>query len=265
MNKKRSCILAIIFLLLLMPLVASQDEINVQTLGTIKVGDSILLKQNCVNTTFVTITSISVNGKTTIELISSPISMTLVSDGYQTYLWTNSTLPGQYIVTGICDENGVTKSWSYNYIATPNGTIFTLSEILPYLFFLIFCIVLCYLSIGLFIKYKFSNATISDHEMYSLKKRNNFVYYMTIFKNNFWIVGVFGVYLSLFIFTSLLEQLVYNLGLSDLDNLLQYVNLLLAWGFIPFVVFWIGWLIVAAYVTTERILKFQFGAMGGRR
>ena len=57
-----------------------------------------------------------------------------------------------------------------------------------------------------------------------MKKRHEFLYYISILKKKFWIIGVFGVYLSLLIFTALLDQLIYNLGLNDLHNVAKRRN-----------------------------------------
>lgn len=231
---------------------------NIQSLGEIKLEDSILLKQNCVNATFVNITSISVTGIQQIEFINFAIAMNLISDGYQTYNFTNSSYLGQYIVTGICDENGIVKSWSYNYLVSPAGTTLSVVQISIYIFFLLFCIVLIVGSVRIFKKNKMSKS-ISGSESYSLKKRNEFLYYISLLKKQLWTVGIFGIYLSLFIFVAILNQLVYNLGLSDLNNIFKYITEIYAWSFIPFILFWFGWLIIVFYKSTSEIMKYQFG------
>ena len=253
-----------LFLLTLLCILAIQfaSSTDVQGLGVIKKGDSLLLKQNCINVTYSNITSISVNGIQTRELISTPISMTLVSTAYQTYNFTNSTYIGQYIVTGVCDENGVITAWSYDFEVAPAGYNLSLVQIYTYIFFLFHCLVLTFFSVKLFKDNKFSKDVVKPQELYELKKRNEFLYYMSVLKQRLWIVGLFGIYLSIFLFTALLEQLVYNLGLADLDNLLQYVNLIFAWGLIPFTLFWFIWMIIVFYKTTTETMKWQFGAIG---
>lgn len=238
---------------------------DIQSLGQIKFGDDILLKQNCVNITYANITSISVNGLQTIELILSSIAMNQISNGYQTYNFTNSSYLGEYIVTGICDENGIAKAWSYNYLVSPAGTTLSVVQISIYIFFLLLCLVVTFFSIRLFKQNRMSKDFVTGEALYQTRKRNEFFYYMEVLKKHFWIVGVFGVYLSILVFMALLDQLVYNLGLSDLDNILQYVVLLLSWGLIPFTIFWFVWLIIIFYKTTTDTMKFQFGNIASRR
>ncbi len=259
---KKLNIIIILILLFILPLVSS-DEIS--NLDKVKKGDSILLKQNCINVTYVNITSINVGGLQRIELLPSAVSMNLVYNGYQTYLFSNTTFLGTYIITGVCDENSIPQSFSYTFLVTPSGESLTAVQIATYIFFLFLCLVLTYFSVNLFKKNKMSKDVVAYSDLYKMKKRNNFLFYMTVLKKHLWIVGVFGIYLSILIFTALLEQLVYNLGLSDLDNILMYVNLFLAWGLIPFVIFWLAWLIIVFYQTTTETMRYQFGNIGGSR
>jgi hypothetical protein len=259
-KEKVSILLMYVILLLILPFISA--IITEQSLGQIKQGDSILLRQNCINITYSNITSISMNGLNTQELIDSPLSMNIISNGYQTYSLSNSSLLGHYIVTGICDENGIVKSWIYDYDVTPLGFILSLGQVFIYLFFLFICLSITFFSIRLFKKNKYSKDTVKSSELYEMKKRNEFLYYTTVIKKHFWIIGVFGVYLSLLIFTALLNQLVYTLGLTELNNILQYVVLGFAWGLIPFTIFWFVWLIIIFYKSTTEIMKYQFGNIG---
>ena len=134
-------------ILMSMLMIAIVTAGDVQTLNQIRQYDNITLKQNCVNVTYVNITSIGVTGLNTVELLSSPVSMTLVSNGFQTYLFTNNTLIGKYIVTGICNENLVAKAWSYDYEVTPNGqtasggtAVFYIGLLAVLLLFFVLCI-----------------------------------------------------------------------------------------------------------------------------
>jgi hypothetical protein len=63
------------------------------------------------------------------------------------------------------------------------------------------------------------------------------------------------------LFVSLFNQLVYNLGFMDLDTILSNVVIVMSWGLIPFVIFWIGYLIITVYKTTEKVMRHQFGGI----
>jgi hypothetical protein len=256
LTKKKYVIISLIFLFIFISFISAD---NVQSLGKVKQGNSIVLKQNCINTTYVNITSISVTGIQTEELISSPISMNLISDGYQSYNFSDTSLVGEYIITGVCDENSLVKGWSYNFDVTPSGGNFDGVAISVYIFFLLICLIITYYSSNLIIKNRLSNDKITNQQLYEIHKKRELDFYIKILKRKLWIVGVFGVYLSFLVFVALLNQLVYNLGLSDLNEILNNLFIILAWGLIPFVLFWLGYIVIYFYKSTEEILKFQFG------
>ena len=115
---------------------------DVSSLGIFKVNSNITLTQNCVNVTYVNITNIYLSGSNPTSFLTSPKSMNLISNGYQTYYFINTSNIGTYIVSGICDQNGVNQAWSYDFTVTPNGQIFSLSQIYIYLFFFLVCLVI---------------------------------------------------------------------------------------------------------------------------
>lgn len=241
---------------LILPLVIAG---NIQTLGKIRVGDPILLKQNCVNVTYSNITSIGVMGVNTTELITQAISMNLISNGFQTFLFTNSSIIGQYIVTGICDENAIPKTWSYDYEVTPSGTIVSPVQISIYIFFLLLCLFLTYYSVRLVIKNSIAKDNINDSQLYNLHKKSEFLFYLTLLKRKLWIVGLFGIYLSILIFFSILDQLVYDMGVFYISNFLNPLLLILSWGLVLFIAFWIAYIIIFFYKSLENTFKYQFG------
>jgi NADH:ubiquinone oxidoreductase subunit 3 (subunit A) len=73
---------------------------------------------------------------------------------------------------------------------------------------------------------------------------------------------MFGLYISLIIFSAILTQLVFGMGLMDLFNFLVNFNQVLLWGLIPFVIFWIVYIILYFYKSTEEALRWQFGGTG---
>lgn len=231
---------------------------NIQSLGTISKGEKILLKQNCVNATFVNITSISVVGIKNVELLNGSVSMSLVSTGYQTYLFNNNTIEGEYIVTGVCDENGVLKAWSYNYFVTNSGRALDGVYISIYILFLLFCFSLIIFSGGLVLKSRKVKEK-NYKELYEIRKRSLLKYYSNLIVSKLWIFGVGGVYLSTMLFISAFTQIFYFLGMTDFFNFFQYVSILLFYGLFILVLFLIVYLILSFYWTTQEALKYQFG------
>jgi hypothetical protein len=147
------------------------------------------------------------------------------------------------------------------YEITPSGTILSSIQISVYIFFLILCLTITYFSVVLFRNNRMSEDNLKSAELYQIKKRNEFLFYMNLLKKKLWIVGVFGIYISLLLFMALLNQLVYNLGLSDLDSLLRNIVVIMSWGLIPFSIFWFAWLIIVFYKSTTEIMRHQFGGM----
>ena len=170
-----------------------------------------------------------------------------------------------YTVKMFCLNSNYNYSNSGNYLITPTGTTLDTVQISIYIFFLLICLAITFFSVKLFRENKFSKDIVTSEELYKTKQRNEFIYYMKVLKQRMWIIGLFGVYLSILIFTALLEQLVYNLGLSDLNNILQYVVIFGLWGLIPFTLFWFVWLILVFYNTTKDIFKFQFGSFRSKK
>jgi hypothetical protein len=82
---------------------------------------------------------------------------------------------------------------------------------------------------------------------------------LKMLKKKIWIAGAFGIYLSILLFLALLNQLVFSLGISELNDILNSTMIILGWGLIPFSLFWLGYIIVFFYKSTENILQYQFG------
>jgi len=165
-----------------------------------------------------------------------------------------------YKVKIFCTDGTYSYSNEGSYLITQTGNTLNTVQISIYIFFLLLCLVLVFFSIGLFKKNKFSKDVAKGKDLYEMKKRNEFTYYMTVLKKHFWIVGVFGVYLGLLVFFAILDQLVYDLGLNNLNNVIKYIVIGFSWGLIPFILFWFVWLIIVFYKSSTDILKYQFGS-----
>lgn len=106
-------LLWILFALMILPLVNAE----VQTLGTFKYGDCIILKQTCSNCTYNNITSILYPNS---SLAVVNVAMTKSGTEYN-YTFCNTTELGNYIVNGFGDLNGVVTVWAYDFNITTTG------------------------------------------------------------------------------------------------------------------------------------------------
>lgn len=112
--KKLILILCVLFLVSLV-------SAEIQTLGTFRAGDSIELIQNCLTSTYSNISRIIYpNG--TLALNTQTI-MTKNGDDYN-YTFSDTTAQGQYIVYGVCDEDGSKTNWVYDFDITYAGETF---------------------------------------------------------------------------------------------------------------------------------------------
>lgn len=132
-------------------------------------------------------------------------------------------------------------------------------QITVYTIFLLICFGLFIYSFVLIKNNPFKEDILKPSQEYALRKENRFSYYLNLMKKKFWIVGVFGIYIFLFLFTSILNTLVYYLGLMDLNLMLITFNNIMAWASIPFVLFWFVYILLYFYNSTVEILKYDFG------
>jgi hypothetical protein len=113
MNKQIT--LMMVTITLMMVILVSAD---LQTLGTKQQGQAINLIQNCINSTYSNISRITYPNGT--FAINSQTLMTKNIDDYN-YTFTNTQMLEQYIVYGVCDENGIKTNWVYDFWITGNG------------------------------------------------------------------------------------------------------------------------------------------------
>ena len=90
----------------------SPSDAEVQTLGTVSIGNCVDLPQSYYNSTYSNITSIQYPNKTIIEM---NISMQKRGKGYYVYRFCNTTQLGEYIVNTITDVDGIFTRASYNF------------------------------------------------------------------------------------------------------------------------------------------------------
>jgi hypothetical protein len=254
-QKGLQIIMIIIFLTSFVLADFGYSSVGQQSLGTFRQGDCITLLQICANCSFINISSIWNPSSTQ---VSQEVSMIKSQTDYS-YLFCNTSLSGVYNINGVGDENGKLSIWTYSFTITPSGRTFSLGDIIIYSFFLLICLVLLYFSAKLVISNPSSKDPLLNSKLYQIHRVSEVQYYLEVLKGKLWTVGVFGIYLSILIFTSFLNQMVYNLGLEELNVILKYVTILLSWGLIPFCLFWLGYIIITVYKTTENVLRYQFG------
>lgn len=225
------------------------------------VNNCIQLTETCSSCTFVELTSIQYPDNT-IEFYN--INMTKLGTDYN-YTFCNTSLLGTYLYKVVGDPLSVLKSQTVSFEITNSGRNFELGDILTYSFFLLICLVLIFLSTTLIVSKTKQKEKVNNQALYQTKKRNEFKYYVELLKSKLWIVGLFGVYLSLILFIGLANQLVYNLGFMDLNTILTNFFIVIAWGLIPFILFWLCYIIITFYKTTEEVMKYQFGNDTWRR
>lgn len=147
----------------------------------------------------------------------------------------------------------------YSFPVTATGYEMTTVQVSIYIFFLLACLVVIFLCGWMVSANPFEKDTMNYSAMYEQKKRNNAVFYLKLIKRKLWIAGLFGVYLGTVIFIALTNQILNNLRLSDLFAFTNTLLILLLWGAIPFVIFWIIYFIIFVYKAVEETLKYQFG------
>ena len=101
---------------------ALDDDDDITFLGSFKVGTCITLTQNCQNCSYVNITRIYVSdsASTSTVLFIGQIAMTK-NDVEYTNSFCNTSIAGDYTVTGKADLDGKTTSGGYRLKVTPTG------------------------------------------------------------------------------------------------------------------------------------------------
>ena len=250
----KKSLMGIILVLLILPLASAVS------LGTYKQNECVNLIQTCSNCTYANITSIMYPNS---SIALSNVQMTKIGT-YFYYNFCNTSFNGNYIVTGDGNPDGTFDVWNYDFTITSTGKEFTGMMVSIYIFFLLACLVVIVFSVRLTNNNSMQKDELSGSKLYEVKKRSEVKFYLNLLKKKMWIVGVFGIYLSILLFLSLLSQLTYSLGISELTDILGIIVQVLGWGLIPFIVFWIVYLIIFLWKSTEDILRYQLGGIGGR-
>jgi hypothetical protein len=226
-------------------------------LGTFKVNSNISIRilANCSN---INLTEVTNNNQTYI------INKNMTNLGGQTFNYTFSNTSTLGIYTFSWNNPCVDcsqVSCGNSFTVTQTGDTFSLGQIFMYLFFFIILLSITFFSVRLIKNNPFSKDIVQGKDSYDLKKRNEFLYYVNMLKQKTWILGLFGVYLSLLLFFSLSDQLLYNFGMFDLGQTIFMAVYIMTWGLVPFTLFWFIYIIFVFYNSTKDIIYYQLGAV----
>lgn len=260
MSKKINLKICLLFLIILNLSFVFAEQ---QGLGIIKQNDCVRLIQTCPSCTAITLSSVIYPNKA----VSQTSILMSTSDSFEwIYNYCNTSVLGQYIVNGHGDVDGIDTSFAYDFFVTPTGEVINGMTTGTSIFFLLICLGLIFFSVWLIIKNPMTEDIMSNQQLYETKKHSEFLYLVNMVKQKMWIVGVFLLYISLLIFVGILNQLVYSLGLTDLNNMLTILSIIMGWGLIPFILFWMVYVIIVFYLKTKDIMAYEFGnIVGGRK
>lgn len=260
MSKKINLKICLLFLIILNLSFVFAEQ---QSLGIIKQNDCVRLIQTYPSCTAITLSSVIYPNKA----VSQTSILMSTSDSFEwIYNYCNTSVLGQYIVNGHGDVDGIDTSFAYDFFVTPTGEIINGMTTGTSIFFLLICLGLIFFSVWLIIKNPMTEDIMSNQQLYETKKHSEFLYLVNMVKQKMWIVGVFLLYISLLIFVGILNQLVYSLGLTDLNNMLTILSIIMGWGLIPFILFWMVYVIIVFYLKTKDIMAYELGnIVGGRK
>lgn len=224
-----------------------------------KQGDTITLIQGCEQSTYSNISQILFPNLT---IVQGETAMIPIGTIYN-YNFTKTNAVGIYTIVGHCDEGGVDTQWgkdgSYQIEITQDGKITSLPQTIFYIFFLLIVSTMLIFSIRITVNNPYSNDVLSESKRYEMSKNNKFQFYLNMMKKKLWIVGVFGIYLSLMIFSALATEVSLLLGMQSLNGMFSTTFIILSWLSIPFVVFWLAYVVLYLTKGSAEMLKYSFG------
>lgn len=120
---------------LLLIVVLMSNVLALQTLGTFQVDTTINLIQGCDASTYSNISKI-IYPNSSFALDAETIMGNTTIDNYN-YSFSDTSLIGQYLVYGHCDEDGTDTEWVYDFWVTTTGDRVNLSNTILVVVFLI--------------------------------------------------------------------------------------------------------------------------------
>lgn len=142
---------------------------------------------------------------------------------------------------------------------TPTQSDISGEMVAVYILFLLICIAITVFSVMLTIRNPMQNDEMVETKLYETKKRSNLKFYLELMKKKLWIVGLFGIYISILLFVSFLGQLTFAIGMSELTGLIRIIFYIMAWGLIPFGLFWFVYFVLYFSKSTVDIMKYEYG------
>jgi len=242
---KKNLVLLLIIMFCSIILISSLEYMPNQ-----KQNQIVTITQSCINATYINITSISYPNS---SIAVSNIIMISNNNSEFYYDFDKTSQLGRYDIRGIsdgCEETFTT----YFFVESATATN-TLQGTLLIIFLLTLFTGLTYLSFNL----TKTDKTLDNENLSKLKLENVMGYYMNISSKNLFIVGYFGMYICVLMFITILYVALDSMGLSEFAKIVYYLIVIIGWGIIPFLIFWLIWFTVFLYKTNEKILDYQFG------
>jgi hypothetical protein len=250
---KKGFIFILLFLIFL-------NVINAEESGGVLMGkqnECISLPQECPSCSYSILTKV-VYPRLSFEYYNK--TMTQFGTSYNITFCNTSDI-GEYSYCTLVDVDGIDTIACKEFFITPAGKFFDLKDVIFYLFFFLLCAGMMVYSFKLIKDNPPSEDNVINYQMYKLKQRHELMFYLKILKSKLYIIGSFGVYLSILLFSSFLFQLTHNLGLSEISSILSPITIILSWGLIPFVLFWGAYFIIVFVKASKDILQYQFGGI----
>lgn len=118
-SSARSCSFLFLFAFIFLVFSSAQASAEQQSLGYVRTGSCIALKQSFGNSTFQNITAVTLPDKLNINIINK--NMQSLGGGLYNYTFCGTHQIGEYVVDGIGNVNGAPETWTYNFYANPLG------------------------------------------------------------------------------------------------------------------------------------------------
>lgn len=186
---------------------------------------------------------------------------------YNSYDYWSVTIPGSvfnitgYFPYGVDCQDGNGGALAGLFEVTPTGYLIETGPSFVYILFIILIIGLLFGSVKLIQNNSISKDFEVSSTSYTKYKNHRFSFYMDVLKSKLYIVGIFGVYIGVLLLVTFGASLASLAGLVEIVDLLMPFTIILGWGTVPFVIFWIGYIIIYFVKKINDILMYQYGGL----